>query len=267
MKILLNKKLKNPLNKYFFRKSLLLLSGIFFPFINILSQGYFQQKVNYDIRVTLNDKLHELNGYESVEYINNSPDTLNFLYFHLWPNAYSSNKTALGKELLNKNGKSKLFNDPEIRGFIDSLDFIAGSLHLKWESDENFPDICKLIPAHPIKPGDTIIISTPFHIKIPLGGISRFGHTGESYQVSQWYPKPAVYDRRGWHPIPYLDQGEFYSEYGSFKVKITLPANYVVAATGKLQNDDEEKWLDKISSDTSWMRIPDFLDEPFLLPH
>jgi len=64
------------------------------------SQDYFQQKVNYDIHVTLNDLKHELRGSESVEYINNSPDTLGFIYYHLWPNAYSDNNTKLAKELL-----------------------------------------------------------------------------------------------------------------------------------------------------------------------
>ncbi len=72
---------------------------------------------------------------------------------------------------------------------------------------------------------------------------SRGGHEGESYQVTQWYPKPAVYDTKGWHPMPYLDQGEFYSEFGNFEVCITVPENYVVAATGELQNADEKEWL------------------------
>ena len=65
-----------------------------------LSQEYFQQEVNYKIHVTLNDKSHELNSFESVEYINNSADTLSFIYFHLWPNAYSANNTALGKTVI-----------------------------------------------------------------------------------------------------------------------------------------------------------------------
>jgi hypothetical protein len=57
--------------------------------------------------------------------------------------------------------------------------------------------------------------------------------------ICQWYPKPAVYDRRGWHPMPYLEMGEFYSEYGKFTVHITAPANYVIAATGTMQEEKE----------------------------
>lgn len=65
------------------------------------------------------------------------------------------------------------------------------------------------------------------------------GHDGQTYNLTQWYPKPAVYDINGWNPIPYLNQGEFYSEFGSFDVKIKLPKNYIVAATGVLQDESE----------------------------
>jgi len=250
--------LKKITLKYVFRQYLLFSLGIFLPFLKVSSQDYFQQKVNYKINVTLNDRKHELNGFESVEYINNSPDTLGFLYFHLWPNGYSDNKTELAREMFRENGKGKLFNDPELRGYIDSLDFESEGHHIQWDLLSGFPDICKLILAMPLKPGDTIYINTPFHVKLPKGVTSRLGHIGESYQISQWYPKPAVYDRTGWHQMPYLDQGEFYSEFGSFDVSITLPSNYVVGATGNLQNEEEMKWLDMLSADTSWMKTPDF---------
>jgi hypothetical protein len=108
----------------------------------------------------------------------------------------------------------------------------------------------KLVLPSPVAPGNKIIITTPFHVKLPYN-FSRGGHNGESYQATQWYPKPAVYDKKGWHPIPYLDQGEFYSEFGNFDVSITLPKNYVVAATGDLQNEDEKNWLLSRSS-FSW---------------
>ena len=247
----------NCINKFVFRRYLLLSLGIFWPFLKASSQDYFQQEVNHKINVTLNDTKHELNGYESVEYINNSPDTLGFLYFHLWPNAYSDNKTELAREIIYREGKGKLFNDPELRGYIDSLDFDVEGYQVRWNLLPGFPDICKLILNKPLKPGDTIFITTPFHIKIPKGVTSRLGHIGESYQISQWYPKPAVYDKSGWHQMPYLDQGEFYSEFGSFDVSITLPANYVVGATGNLQNEEEKKLLDMLSADTSWMKTPD----------
>jgi phenolic acid decarboxylase len=250
--------MQKPFLKFVFRYYMLLSFGIFCPFLKASSQDYFQQRVNYKIHVTLNDRKHELNGFESVEYINNSPDTLGFLYFHLWPNAYSDNKTELAKELFRTNGKGKLFNDTELRGYIDSLDFETEGHPFQWNLLSGDPDICKIILNNPLKPGDSINITTPFHVKIPKGITSRLGHIGESYQISQWYPKPAVYDKSGWHQMPYLDQAEFYSEFGSFDVSITLPSNYIVGATGDLQNEDEKKQLEILSADTSWMKTPDF---------
>jgi hypothetical protein len=255
--------LQEFLFKYVLRQFLIFILGVFWPSLKASSQDYFQQEVNFNIHVTLNDVKHELDGFESVEYINNSPDTLGFLFFHLWPNAYSDNNTELAREIFSRDGKGKLFNNPELRGYIDSLDFDVEGQHVQWNLLSEFPDICKIILNKPLKPGDTISITSPFHVKIPKGVTSRLGHIGESYQISQWYPKPAVYDRSGWHQMPYLDQGEFYSEFGSFDVSITLPANYVVGATGNLQNEEEKKRLDMLSADTSWMKTPDYYREDF----
>lgn len=104
-------------------KFFILCLFIFGPVIAASSQQYFQQEANYNIHVTLNDRQHELSASETVQYINNSPDTLRFLYFHLWPNGYSGNKTDLAKQLLRSKGKQKLFNDPGLKGYIDSLNF------------------------------------------------------------------------------------------------------------------------------------------------
>jgi hypothetical protein len=217
------------------------------------TKGYFQQEVNYDINVTLNDRTHELSAYESVQYINKSPQSLQFIYFHLWPNAYSNNSTALGRQLFMLKGKQVLFDDPRTAGYIDSLDFRTGNEGISWELMPDMPDICRLNLKEPLEPGDTIIISTPFHVKIPNGNVSRLGHTGWSYQISQWYPKPAVYDMNGWHPMPYLDQGEFFSEFGSFDVSINIPEDYTVGASGDLQTESEISRLDLMASDSSWM--------------
>ncbi|HET6558616.1 MAG TPA: M1 family metallopeptidase [Prolixibacteraceae bacterium] len=213
---------------------------------------YFQQEVHYTIQVTLNDKSHELKAFEAINYINHSPDTLSLLYFHLWPNAYSDNNTQLARQLLRTRGKDKLFDEPELKGSIDSLDFKVNELEVKWHLLPDTPDICIISLNEPLLPGDSIRITTPFRVKIPKGVTSRLGHIGESYQISQWYPKPAVYDLEGWHPMPYLDQGEFYSEYGSYDVSITLPDNYIVGSTGNLQNVKEINTLNRLAADTLW---------------
>src|SRR3982751_2572756 len=85
-------------------KSQLLLAFLFLGFIQTQSyaQSYWQQKVDYTISVKLDDVKHTLSGYESFVYHNNSPQTLDFIYIHLWPNAYTSGKTALGKQLYEK---------------------------------------------------------------------------------------------------------------------------------------------------------------------
>jgi hypothetical protein len=249
--------------KYIFKKYLLLSLGLFLPFLKVASQDYFQQEVNYKIQVALNDRKHELNGSESVEYINNSPDTLIFLYFHLWPNAYSDNNTALARQVFSMKGKGKLFNDEELKGFIDSLDFEADNNQVQWYLLQGSPDICRIILNKPLYPGDSVLITTPFHVKIPKGVTSRLGHIGESYQISQWYPKPAVYDRSGWHQMSYLDQAEFYSEFGKYDVSITLPANYVVGATGNLQNEEEKRFLDMLASDPTSMKAIYYRDGDF----
>lgn len=218
----------------------------------VSSQEYFQQEVNFKISVSLNDETHELNAFETVEYINKSPDTLLFLYFHLWPNAYSDNHTELAKQLFSVNGKGKLFNEPELNGYIDSIDFKVDGLSVQWHLMPDMPDVCVISLNKPLLPDDSINLTTPFHVKIPEGVTSRLGHIGESYQISQWFPKPAVYDRSGWHQMPYLDQGEFYSEFGSFDVSITLPDNYTVVATGNLQNTKEKERLNNLAADTTW---------------
>ncbi|HEY8657915.1 MAG TPA: M1 family metallopeptidase [Hanamia sp.] len=204
--------------------------------------NYFQQQVNYKIDVTLNDVDNTLDGFEIMDYTNNSPDTLQYIWFHLWPNAYKNDRTAFSEQLLQLGRTDFYFSDESKRGYINRLDFKVNGITANLEDHPQYIDVAKLILPTPLFPGQTIKITTPFHEKIPIN-FSRGGHVGKAYQITQWYPKPAVYDNKGWHPIPYLDQGEFYSEFGNFQVQITVPEDYVVAATGELQNEDERKWL------------------------
>lgn len=231
-------------------KQILTFLSIAFFSATVHSQSYWQQEVNYKINVSLDDKNHILRANEEFEYINNSPNSLDKIYVHLWPNAYRSGKSALGKQLY-KNGELELqFAKDEDKGYIDSLDFTSNGSKLKWEYDPTNMDIAVIYLPSPLASGKRITIKTPFKVKLPSGEISRLGHIDQSYQITQWYPKPAVYDRKGWHAIPYLNQGEFYSEYGSFDVTITLPKNYVVGATGDLQTASEIEFLDQLAKKT-----------------
>lgn len=207
-----------------------------------LTAPYFQQELNYEIDATLDDEQHLLHAQLTLRYQNNSPDTLRKIPFHIWPRAFSSDRTAFAKQLL-RNGSTRFhFAEPRLRGTLDSLAFTVDGEAAQHSFDNEHPDISWLTLNEPLLPGTSITIITPFRVKIPAS-FSRLGRVGTSYQMTQWFPKPAVYDREGWHEMPYLDQGEFYSEFGNFTVRLTLPDNYLVGATGTLQEASERQWL------------------------
>ncbi len=216
------------------------LSGLLGPLL-VCGQGYFQQQVDYWIDVRLDDEAHMLHAQESFTYRNNSPSTLDTLWIHLWPNAYRDRTTALCRQLDGMGELDLHFATEEERGWIDSLDFHADEAKAVWGYHAIHPDIGWIKLNNPLAPGAQVTISTPFRVKIPDGKFSRLGHSKQAYYITQWYPKPAVFDAQGWHAMPYLTQGEFYSEFGSFDVTITLPENYVVGATGMLTDSETEE--------------------------
>lgn len=217
---------------------------LLFPLFLFSQKNYFQQEVNYKIAATLNDSAHTLTGSVEIDYVNNSPDTLPEIWMHLWGNAFKNRNSAFCRQKLRDGSARFYFADEQELGYFKNLDFTANGQKVEWRFDKKNPDIALLKLPQPLAPGARITIATPFLLKIPAS-FSRLGHVGTSYQMTQWYPKPAVYDHKGWHPMPYLDMGEFYSEFGSFDVTLTLPENYVVGATGVLQTPSEIEFLAK----------------------
>ncbi len=221
-----------------------------FAFLKAYCQkAYFQQQVNYNIDVRLDDSLQILSGTVEMKYINRSPDTLNFIYFHLWPNAYSTEETAFGKQNSTYLSSKFYFSTPLQKGYIRNLNFTVDSVSAKFIYDDKNHDFGQLMLPQLLLPGDSILIKTPFIVKIP-DAFSRMGHVNQSYYITQWYPKPAVYDNRGWHVMPYLDLGEFYSEFGNYDVQITLPESYLVASTGVLLTQSEINRIEERVEDT-----------------
>ncbi|NNC83251.1 MAG: M1 family metallopeptidase [Flavobacteriales bacterium] len=211
--------------------------------VTTLAQEYFQQWVDYTIEVTLDDEAHMLTGEIEMVYHNRSADVLEEIYIHLWPNAYSSRTTALAEQLRNTGQLDLEFSTESERGSIEGLAFTIDGEAVEFSAYNDHPDIAHIQLPKALAPGEQMTLSTPFKVKIPSSKISRLGHIGQSYQITQWYPKPAVYDSEGWHPMPYLNQGEFYSEFGSYHVTLTLPRNYVVGATGELQEESERQFM------------------------
>jgi hypothetical protein len=211
--------------------------------INALSQtDYFQQELRYTINATLYDDNHILRGFETIQYTNHSKDTLQFLYFHVWPNAFMNDKSEYVKQGVENGETDFYFSKKEEKGFIDSLDFKIDNQTVAISNYNGHEDILVLELNNGLAPEQKIEITTPFRLVIPAN-FSRLGHIEQTYQMSQWYPKPAVYDKDGWHPMPYLDQGEFYSEFASFDVTLTLPSSYLVVASGEVQQEDEKQFI------------------------
>jgi hypothetical protein len=216
----------------FMRKYIILFIAFIFSQVAAHAQHYWQQQVNYVIEVSLDDTARTLDGFVRMEYTNNSPDTLHFIWFHLWPNAYKNDKTAFSDQLLENGRKDFYFSEKDKRGYINRLAFRVDDAPAQMEDHPQHIDIVRLVLPSPLAPGKKTIITTPFHVQLPHI-FSRSGYMDNIFQLTQWYPKPAVYDHKGWHPMPYLDQGEFYSEFGNYDVRINVPAGYVVAASGQ----------------------------------
>ncbi|MEP7165851.1 MAG: M1 family metallopeptidase [Ferruginibacter sp.] len=229
--------------------------------------SYWQQQVNYTIDVSLNHADKSLDGHVKMQYYNNSPDTLYFIWFHLWPNAYKNDKTAFSDQLLENGRTDFYFSNNERRGYINRIDFKVNGITSKTADHPQQQDIIKLILPSALSPKTSINIETAFHVKLP-DNFSRSGHIKESFQITQWYPKPAVYDKKGWHEMPYLDQGEFYSEFGNYDVSISLDKKFVVAATGVLKEEKDGEGSKTLHfqqdsvHDFAW-----FADKDFLVGH
>jgi len=234
-------------------KNIVLVLLVILP-TSLVGQEYFQQEVNYDIKVKLIDSIHTLAGKIEITYKSNAPEDLEEIYMHLWGNAFKTRTSAFAKQKLRAFDTEFYYAEEEEYGGYEGLDFLVDGRPVEWSFDDEHSDIAVLKLNKPLSTGGVIVISTPFQLRIP-NSYSRLGHVKTSYQLTQWFPKPAVYDKNGWHPMPYLDMGEFYSEFGDFKVEITCPANYVIGATGSLKSESEIAFLEKkVRYSTSYLQ-------------
>ena len=220
---------------------------------------YWQQRVDYQIRATLDTSAKRLTGSEIIQYSNNSPDTLGFLWLQLDQNLFRTGSTgsllfasesrfggagfsggfeidsilqcstpqgpAAGAQPARRKRRAKAPAKAQPR---------CGSSPLKTRVDDT---MMYLELASPLPPGGKTTLELSYGFNIPEHGADRMGRDGSLYEIAQWYPRLAVYDDvHGWNTDQYLGQGEFYLEYGNIEYEVTVPAGYIVAGTGVLLN-------------------------------
>ena len=205
-------------------------------------QATWQQRVNCAIDVNLDHTNHRYTGKERLIYINNSPDVITKVFFHLYNNAFQpgSAMDVRSRTIVDPDGRvsdriSKL--KPEEYGYLHVTRIQQDGKVLGAIENET---ILEVTLAKPLAPGGKASFEIEFEGQSPIQ-IRRSGRNnseGIDYSMSQWYPKMCEYDTRGWHANPYIGR-EFYGVWGDFEVNITIDKKYVLAATGVLQNANE----------------------------
>ncbi|MCL6259986.1 M1 family metallopeptidase [Aquiflexum sp. TKW24L] len=202
----------------------------------------WQQKVKYIMEVTMNVENNTYQGNQKLHYTNNSPDTLTRAFYHLYFNAFQPNSMM--------DVRSRTIPDPD-RRVMDRIQKLSPSeigilkvnnltMNGKKVGFEHVETILEVNLDTPILPGQTVVFDMEFEGQVPLQ-VRRAGRDnaeGIRYSMSQWYPKMAAYDRRGWHANPYVGR-EFYGNFGDFDVKITIDKTYILGGTGYLQNANQ----------------------------
>ena len=194
---------------------------------------YWQQHADYTIKAALDTGTTEISGSVEIRYTNNSPDTLRYVWLQADQNLYRSN--SKGSALFPADSRWG------VRGFQGGYTFTNVRVNGSAVEPRINDTMMRLDLPAPLAPrGGRATITLSYSFRVPEHGSDRMGRDSVLYEAAQWYPRMAVYDDvRGWNTDPYLGQGEFYLEYGDFDYAVTVPAGYVVAGSGVLQNANE----------------------------
>lgn len=212
---------------------------------------YWQQHVAYNIEAELDTTRHLIRAFQSIRYTNHSPDTLRTFYLLLYANAFKDENTTAMREA------GKFFVPPNLkkheRGWIriDSFEILAinGRTDLPLTAYKVEDTVLEAPLPEPLPPGAELSLRLHFTLSIRKH-YQRMGYRDGQYDLAQWYPKVAVYDDKGWHAEPMHLLGEFYGEFGEFEVSLTVPGNFIVAATGvPVAGNPGWQW---VQADTSW---------------
>lgn len=202
----------------------------------------WQQRAEYQMEIDMDVEKHQFAGKQKLTYYNNSPDTLNQIFYHLYFNAFQpgSMMDVRSRTIEDPDGRvrDRIFKlKPNEIGFQKILSLKQDGKAVQYEVAGS---ILEVQLNRPIVPGKKTVFDMEFQGQVPVQ-IRRSGRNnaeGVDYSMSQWYPKLCEYDYKGWHSNPYIGR-EFHGVWGDFDVKISIDSSYIIGATGYLQNPEQ----------------------------
>ena len=224
------------------RLNYILFMAVLFCAANPSYSQYWQQEVSYKMDIEFDVKKHKYKGEQSIVYTNNSPDTIDRVFFHLYFNAFQPNSMM--------DVRSRTISDPD--GRVGDRIYALSEDEIGYQNVSKFRQdgvacnyniegtILEVELASPINPGEKSRLDLEFDAQVPLQ-IRRSGRDnaeGISYSMVQWYPKLCEYDYMGWHANPYVGR-EFHGVWGDVDVTIKIDRKYTVAASGILQKAEK----------------------------
>ena len=234
-------------------KTTLSLFLMFLSFSVFAQPDRWQQRVKYTMNIDMNVQTNQYKGKQTVEYWNNSPDTLHRVFFHLYWNAFQPGSMMdvrsrrQGSIILgNRNGREVADWDPRVRDRIANLkpdeigyeNVSSIKMNGRVQKTKLHETILEVVLDKPILPKSKVVFDMDWEAQVPLQ-VRRSGRdnpdTKVRYTMTQWYPKLVEYDYEGWHPTPYVGR-EFYGVWGDYDVTINIDKNYIIGGTGYLQN-------------------------------
>jgi len=197
---------------------------------------YWQNRVDYWLNATIDTTAKTLAAIEKINYTNNSPDALPFLWLQLDQNTYKKDARS------NFSTGFSTGPDQHTDGYkIESVSISSGDVIQKADFIISDTRMQIRLPKAVLPNGGLVTLIIKYKYTIPgnFGGRTDYTDTknGKIYEIAQWFPRMCVYDdTRGWDTLPFLGPGEFYLEYGDIDYNITVPADMIVAGSGELLN-------------------------------
>jgi hypothetical protein len=203
--------------------------------------GYWQQDVAYKIEASINERSNVIEATEELTYWNNSPHTLDVVYFHLYQNAFTKGSYLeelhrVNDQKIRRMGK---YQQQGLGTLVEQLK--VDGIICKTSLDNT---ILKVYLPKPLQPGSSVKFTMNFATFFDSGDFRRRMSVYNSWGFRHfngvhWYPRIAVFDgKKGWDTDQHLNK-ELYGDYGLFDVKLTFASNYIVEATGAIQNEEE----------------------------